>query len=104
MFPQAAAIVHQVGIGTLSQALRAGKPQLLLPVGMDQPDNARRAASSASGGCCRSAVRTDSTLARELAALLDDPAVASAAQSLGPKLQRTDGAASAADAIIAQLR
>ena len=36
VFPQAAAIAHQVGIGTLSMALRAGKPQLLLPVGMDQ--------------------------------------------------------------------
>ncbi len=104
VFPQAAAIVHQVGIGTLSMAMRAGKPQLLLPVGMDQPDNARRAAQLGIGRVLPFRRANRSNLSRALAALLDDPAVASAAQSLGPKLQRTDGAASAADAIIAQLR
>lgn len=39
--PQAAAIVHHGGIGTTSQALRAGIPQLVLPMAHDQHDNAR---------------------------------------------------------------
>jgi UDP:flavonoid glycosyltransferase YjiC (YdhE family) len=43
VFPHAAVTVHQGGIGTLAQALAAGKPQLIVPVGFDQPDNARRA-------------------------------------------------------------
>jgi hypothetical protein len=43
VFPHAAVTVHQAGIGTLAQALAAGKPQLIVPVGFDQPDNARRA-------------------------------------------------------------
>ncbi|PWJ12144.1 glycosyltransferase [Jannaschia seohaensis] len=42
LFPQAAAIVHHGGIGTTAEALRSGRPQLVLPVGGDQPDNAAR--------------------------------------------------------------
>src|SRR6185503_8167931 len=41
-FPRAGAIVHSGGIGTLAQALAAGRPQLIVPVAFDQPDNARR--------------------------------------------------------------
>lgn len=44
VFPHAALNVHQGGVGTLGQALAAGKPQLITPVAFDQPDNARRAA------------------------------------------------------------
>jgi rhamnosyltransferase subunit B len=36
------AIVHHGGIGTTSQALRAGTPQLIVPMAHDQPDNANR--------------------------------------------------------------
>jgi UDP:flavonoid glycosyltransferase YjiC (YdhE family) len=43
LFPRAAAIVHQGGIGTLAQALRSGRPQLIVPHFADQPDNAARA-------------------------------------------------------------
>jgi UDP:flavonoid glycosyltransferase YjiC (YdhE family) len=45
VFPHAAAIVHQGGIGTLAQAMRAGRPMLIVPFSHDQPDNARRAAA-----------------------------------------------------------
>lgn len=44
VFPHAAINVHQGGVGTLAQALAAGRPQLITPVGFDQPDNARRLA------------------------------------------------------------
>lgn len=44
LFPHAAAIVHQCGIGTTAQALTAGRPQVLVPFAHDQPDNARRVA------------------------------------------------------------
>lgn len=42
LFPLAAAVVHHGGIGTTAEALRAGRPQLVLPVGGDQIDNAAR--------------------------------------------------------------
>jgi UDP:flavonoid glycosyltransferase YjiC (YdhE family) len=42
LFPQAAAVVHHGGIGTSAQALAAGVPQLVMPMGFDQPDNAVR--------------------------------------------------------------
>jgi UDP:flavonoid glycosyltransferase YjiC (YdhE family) len=42
LFPRASAIVHQGGIGTLGQALRSGRPMLVVPHGHDQFDNAYR--------------------------------------------------------------
>jgi rhamnosyltransferase subunit B len=42
LLPRCAAIVHHGGIGTSSQALAAGVPQLAMPMGFDQADNAVR--------------------------------------------------------------
>ena len=42
LFPYAKAVVHQGGIGTIAQALRAGVPMLVVPFSYDQPDNAAR--------------------------------------------------------------
>lgn len=42
LFPKCKAIVHQCGIGTTSQALYSGKPQIMIPFAHDQPDNAHR--------------------------------------------------------------
>ena len=44
LFPRGAAIIHHGGMGTLGQALRAGRPQLIVPYFADQVDNADRAA------------------------------------------------------------
>ena len=44
LFPRAAAIVHHGGIGTTGQAMRSGRPSLVMPCAWDQPDNAERAA------------------------------------------------------------
>jgi rhamnosyltransferase subunit B len=42
LFPKAAVIVQQCGIGTLGEALTAGRPILAVPFSHDQPDNAYR--------------------------------------------------------------
>jgi rhamnosyltransferase subunit B len=42
VMPHASVNVHQGGVGTTGQALRAGRPMLVVPFGQDQPDNARR--------------------------------------------------------------
>jgi len=104
VFPRAAAIVHQAGIGTLSFALRSGRPQLLTPAGYDQPDNAARAARLGVGRVlpfrrAHSAIR----LVRELGALLRDPAHAMAAAEMAEKSRSVDGARVAAQRIIDSL-
>lgn len=101
VFPAAAAIVHQAGIGTLAQALAAGRPQLIVPVAYDQPDNARRAIGI---GVARSIpIRkvTARGIARELEAMAKDPAFASCAREAACGLD--DGAGRAADALIASI-
>ena len=42
VFPRAAVVVHQGGVGTTGQVLRAGAPHLIMPFSHDQPDNAAR--------------------------------------------------------------
>lgn len=42
LLPRAGAFVHHGGIGSCSQGLAAGLPQLLMPMAYDQPDNAER--------------------------------------------------------------
>lgn len=42
VFPRCAAVVHHGGIGTVAEAFAAGVPQLTLPLGFDQLDNAIR--------------------------------------------------------------
>jgi rhamnosyltransferase subunit B len=44
VFGRCKAIVHHGGIGTTAQALRSGRPQLIAPYFVDQPDNAARVA------------------------------------------------------------
>lgn len=42
LFPRSACVVHQAGVGTTGQVLRAGVPHLIVPFAHDQPDNAAR--------------------------------------------------------------
>ena len=48
--------MHQGGVGTTSQVLRAGVPQLVVPFSHDQPDNAARCGR---WGCARTVKRAD---------------------------------------------
>lgn len=42
LFPRALCIVHHGGVGTTAEAIRAGKPQIVVPFFGDQPDHATR--------------------------------------------------------------
>lgn len=104
IMPKSAAIVHQGGIGTVAQALRAGRPMLLVPFAHDQPDNAERLRKL---GVSRTVPRsryTAARVARELKALLSDEQCAARAQELGAKIASEDGTASACDVIEEILR
>ncbi len=99
IFPHAAAIVHQGGVGTTGQALRAGKPMLVMPFAHDQPDNAARVTRL---GVARTIARSGYTVpkvAKELSALLDDPAYARRAAEIGIRVRAERGVAKACDAI-----
>jgi UDP:flavonoid glycosyltransferase YjiC (YdhE family) len=101
VFSRAAAIVHHAGVGTLSIALRSGRPQLMTPAGFDQPDNAARAARLGVGRILpfRRAHQAIG-LARELRALLGTSAYARAAVQVADRLRDVDGARVAAQRII----
>jgi rhamnosyltransferase subunit B len=103
VFPHACAVVHQAGIGTLSQALRAGRPQLLTPVWFDQPDNAARACKLGVARTLPFRRATAARLSQQLRQLLASPAYGVAARELAATLHATDGAGSAAAHIIAAL-
>jgi UDP:flavonoid glycosyltransferase YjiC (YdhE family) len=99
VFPRALATVHSGGIGTLAQALAAGRPQLIVPVAFDQPDNARRAVALGSARAIPFRQASAGAMARELAALLQMPDAAARASTIGEDVAREDGARSAADAL-----
>ena len=93
VFRSAAVIVHQGGIGTMAQALRAGRPMLVVPWAHDQPDNARRAVRL---GVARSIARHRYTAARaaeQIGSLLTTPAVQQRAAEVGEVIQQEDGVA-----------
>ena len=99
VFPRAAATVHSGGIGTLAQALAAGRPQLIVPVAFDQPDNARRAVALGVARSVPFGKANASALERELRSLLNDPGLAARARKVGEEISREDGSRAAADAL-----
>lgn len=101
VFPRAAALIHQAGVGTLSQALRSGRPQLLTPAGFDQPDNAARAARLGIGRVLPfHRAHNQTRLVQELRAVLANPAYERVALQTAGNLRGIDGAAAAAQRII----
>ncbi|MEM7711757.1 MAG: glycosyltransferase [Pseudomonadota bacterium] len=105
LFPRAAAILHHGGIGTTAEAIRSGRPQLVVPVGGDQPDNAarlERLGLAATLPIARFQARCAHGLLRDLLARFDD----AAAGDLARRVRAEDGAQRAALALaeIASLR
>lgn len=99
ILPRAACIVHQGGVGTTGQALRAGVPSLVVPFNHDQPDNAYRVSRL---GVARTIPRKKyraATVARELDILLSDESYADKAAAVGRQVQNEDGARTAVDEI-----
>jgi rhamnosyltransferase subunit B len=70
VFPRVAAVVHHGGIGTTAQGLAAGVPQLIMPMGFDQPDNAARLARLGVGDALSVKRFTGPNVAAKLQSLL----------------------------------
>jgi rhamnosyltransferase subunit B len=104
LFPCACALVHQGGVGTTGQAMRAGKPMLVMPYSHDQPDNAARVTRRGIGRTISRDRYTVTAAVRELRALLDTPAYAQRAMMIGQQAQAEDGVRAACDAIEARFK
>ncbi len=99
LFPRAAAIVHHGGIGTTGQAMRSGRPSLVMPCAWDQPDNAERAARL---GIARTIARSryePHRVAAELRLLLEDTGYSQRASEVAAKVRQEQGVKAACDAI-----
>jgi rhamnosyltransferase subunit B len=104
LFARCAAIVHQGGIGTSAQALRSGRPQLVVPFSGDQPDNALRLMRL---GVARSLRRKDYRVSRVVEALGDlvgDPRYAARAREASERVRSEDGAQRAAELLMSYAR
>jgi UDP:flavonoid glycosyltransferase YjiC (YdhE family) len=89
VLPRAAALVSHGGIGTISQALAAGIPQLVMPLAFDQFDNAARLERLGVATTLVPRRFRGPAVASQLARLLDSPSVARATQAVAARL-RTD--------------
>ncbi len=94
LLPTAAAIVHHGGIGTTSQALAAGIPQLIRPSAFDQFDNAARVERLR----CGIWLRRDRGLTDALKHLLDDDDLRQSCRNVAERVEK-NGADRAADEI-----
>jgi rhamnosyltransferase subunit B len=99
IFPRAAAIVHQGGIGTTAQAMRSGRPAIVVPFANDQFDNAARVRRRCAAEVVYRSRYNSRRLARTLRRLLLDRSYAEAAAQLSRQVKAEAGATSAADAI-----
>jgi len=103
LFPRAAAIIHHGGIGTLAQALRSGRPQLIVPYFADQPDNAARALRLGVARIVPPGRFSTASASRHLARLLGEDRYLEQARIIGEALSAEDGAAGAARIVLDRL-
>jgi len=99
IFPRSAALVHSGGIGTIGQALGAGKPSLIVSFGFDQPDNAARVAKLGVGRAVSAYRYNAGIAARHLGKILEDPVYSKNASAVGEQVRSEDGVGTACDAI-----
>lgn len=99
VFPRAACVVHQGGVGTTGQALRAGVPQLIMPYSHDQPDNAARCRRAGVADVIRRYRYDSGTAADLLNILLKNPRYSANAQRLKDIVYSESGTRSACDRI-----
>lgn len=98
LFPRVAVVIHHGGAGTTAAAARAGVPQIVVPHLGDQFVHAHRmhllGVAAAPFGRRRLSLER---LRAALAAVLETPAVRSAAAALAQTLRRRDGARAAVE-------
>jgi UDP:flavonoid glycosyltransferase YjiC (YdhE family) len=103
IFPRAAAIVHQGGIGTTAQAMASGRPMLVVPFAHDQFDNGVRVRRLGAAEVLYRSRYNARRAAAALERLLGEPSYELAAAKIAAQVNAENGAVTAADAIEAAL-
>lgn len=97
LFPRAAAIVHSGGVGTTGQAMRAGRPMLVMPFAFDQPDNADRVRRLGIAEVISRKRYSPRTAVTALQRLLQRQEYSERAAEVGRRVRAEDGVAAACD-------
>jgi rhamnosyltransferase subunit B len=103
VLPRSAAFAHHGGIGSASQAMLAGIPQVMMPLAHDQFDNVARVRRLNVGDGLPAAQFTGPKLTALLARLLGSPEVSAACRQAAARLKSRDGLRRSADAIEARV-
>ena len=99
LVPRSAAMVHHGGIGTVSQGLAGGVPQVVMPMGFDQFDNAARIERLGVGASLPRDRFRGPRLAEVLATLLGDERVATRCREVAARFVGGRGLAAVADEV-----
>jgi len=97
VLPRTAAIMYHGGIGTLSQAFRAGIPQVIIPFAHDQPDNAVQIKKVGVGDYIKPKEFTAERVTEVFARVLDDQMIQDRCRELQSRTSSGDCLTSAAD-------
>ncbi|MFM8893506.1 MAG: glycosyltransferase [Planctomycetia bacterium] len=97
LLSRSAALVHHGGIGSTSQALAAGIPQVIMPMGFDQFDNGDRVTRLGVGRMLSRSRFDGRSLAATLAPLLEESSAAVRCAAVAARLAARDGLEVAAD-------
>lgn len=103
IFPHAAVIIQHGGVGTTGQALRAGKPQLVVPHMGDQYDHAYRVMRMGAGLRLKARHFTVRRATKLVASLLNQGFYRESAERVAVKMAEENGADAAADTILIAL-
>jgi UDP:flavonoid glycosyltransferase YjiC (YdhE family) len=97
ILPRAAAVVHHGGIGSTAQGLAAGIPQLIMPMGFDQFDNAYHLRRLGVSRAVKPAAFRGPAVADALRSLLDSPTVAQRCREVAARFAGVEPLAQACD-------
>ena len=90
LLPFVAALVHHGGIGTTAEALRAGVPQLVVPLAFDQFDNAARVCALGVGASISIAAARRGKMTKNLHILLSSQAVREGCRAVASQFAKPD--------------
>jgi len=100
LFPRTAAVVHHGGAGTTGAAFRAGVPQVVVPVGTDQPFWAHRVVRLGAGPTSGPRKRlTADRLGAAISRGVGDEGIRARARDVGERVRAEDGSARAVEVL-----